>query len=120
MRSKFAYYAVGLRTSHLEPYRTSVPVPYFSSIIEAHRTNVPYPNHYTVIEKAYCTSILYFFAKIYAYRTVPTYRIAILAFEHCTMTSVWTGMVFEEIRFDQNEQIGSVAEWVKASFLRRS
>ena len=33
-----------LRTSHLEPYRTSVP--YFSSIFEAYRTNVPYPYHY--------------------------------------------------------------------------
>ena len=33
-----------LRTSHLQPYRTSVP--YFSSIFEAYRTNVPYPYHY--------------------------------------------------------------------------
>ena len=33
-----------LRTSHLEPYGTSVP--YFSSIFEAYRTNVPYPYYY--------------------------------------------------------------------------
>ena len=30
-----------LRTSHLEPYRTSVP--YFNSVFEAYRTSVPYP-----------------------------------------------------------------------------
>ena len=45
-----------LRTSHLEPYRT----------------NVPYPYHYK-------KSVPYFLAKIEAYRTVTTYRTAILA-----------------------------------------
>ena len=33
-----------LRTSHLEPYRTSVP--HLSSIFKAYRTNVLYPYHY--------------------------------------------------------------------------
>ena len=33
-----------LRTSHLEPHRTSVP--YFSSIFEAYRTKVPYLYYY--------------------------------------------------------------------------
>ena len=50
-----------LRTSNLEPYRTSVP--YFSSIFEAYRTNVPYAYHYK-------KGVPYFLAKIEAYRTV--------------------------------------------------
>ena len=61
-----------LRTSHLEPYRTSVP--YFSSIFEAYHTNVPYPYHSkkrvsyqrTVFPSkncgiSYCTAILAFY-----------------------------------------------------------
>ena len=62
-----------LRTSPLEPYRTSVP--YFSSIFEAYRTNVPYPYH---SEKG-----------VPYQRTVPLsknwslpYRTAILAFNY--------------------------------------
>ena len=54
-----------VRTSHLEPYRTSLP--YFSSIFEVYRTNVPYPYHY---KNAYRTSVPYFLVKIEAYRTV--------------------------------------------------
>ena len=65
-----------LRTSHLEPYRTSVP--YFKSIFEAYRTNVSYPYHYkkawrtsTITKKAYRgISVQYFLAKIEAYRIV--------------------------------------------------
>ena len=48
------------RTSHFEPYRTSVP--YFSSIFEAYRTR-------TITKQAYRTSVPYFLAKIEAYRT---------------------------------------------------
>ena len=51
-----------LHTSHLEPYRTSVP--YFISVFETYRT---------FTKKAYRTSVPYFLAKIEAYRTVPTY-----------------------------------------------
>ena len=54
-----------LRTSHLEPYRTSVP--YFSSIFEAYRTNVQYPYHFK-------KGVPYFLSKIEAYRTVLRYR----------------------------------------------
>ena len=61
-------YIQNLRTTYLEPYRTSVP--YFSSIFEGYRTNAPYAYHY---KKAYCTSVPYFLAKIEAYRTVLTY-----------------------------------------------
>ena len=62
-----------LRTSHPQPYRTSVP--YFSSIFEAYHTR-------TITKKTYRTSVPYFSAKIEAYRTVPTYRTAILAFDY--------------------------------------
>ena len=64
-----------LRTSHLEPYRTSVP--YFSSIFEAYRTNVLYQNHYKKRRTVppYCT----FQQKLS--RTVP-YRTAILALNY--------------------------------------
>ena len=59
-----------LRTSHLEPYRTSVT--YFGLIFEAYRTIVSFP--YTVSKKVYCTSVPYFLAKIEAHRTVLTYH----------------------------------------------
>ena len=54
-----------LRTSHLEPYRTSVP--YFSSSFEAYRIR-------TNTKKAYRTIVPYFLAKIEVYCTVPTYH----------------------------------------------
>ena len=62
-----------LRTSHLEPYRTSVP--YFSSIFEAYPTNVPYPYHYK-------KGVPYFLAKIETYRTYAPYCAGILAFDY--------------------------------------
>ena len=62
-----------LRTSHLEPHRTSVP--YFSSIFEPYRTR-------TITKKTYRTSAPYFSAKIEAYNTVLAYRTAILSFNY--------------------------------------
>ena len=57
-----------LRTSHLQPYRSSVP--YFNSIFEAYRTNVSYPYHYKKGVPYHRTDFL---AKIEAYHTVLTY-----------------------------------------------
>ena len=68
-----------LRTSHLEPYRTSVP--YFSSIFEAYRSLLTYRTR-TITKKAFCTSVTCFLAKIEAYRTSVPYRTAILAFNN--------------------------------------
>ena len=59
-----------LRTSHLEPYRTSVP--FFSLIFEAYLTNVPYPYHYKK-GVPYQRTVGYFLAKIEAYRTYVPY-----------------------------------------------
>ena len=60
-----------LRTLHLESdLRTVLAV---SSIFDAYCTR-------TITKKAYhSTSVTYFLAKIEAYRTIPTYRIDILA-----------------------------------------
>ena len=54
-----------LRTSHLQPYRSSVP--YFSPIFEAYRTNVPYPYHYK-------TGVPYRTSQQKLRRTILTYR----------------------------------------------
>ena len=59
-----------LRTSHLQPYRTSVA--YFSSIFEAHRTR-------TIVRKTYRTSIPCFLSKSGAYRTVTYVPYQLLA-----------------------------------------
>ena len=56
------------RTSHREPYRTSVS--YFCSIFEVYRINVPYPYHY---KKANRTNVPYL-RKIETYCTVFAYR----------------------------------------------
>ena len=68
-----------LRTSHLKPYRTSVP--FFSSIFEAYRTNVPYPYHY---KKGVLYQRTVSFSKNLGvpYRTYVSYRTAILAFNY--------------------------------------
>ena len=58
-----------LRTSHLEPYRTSVP--YFSSIFEAYRTNVPYPYHYKQAYRTYVPYPYHYKKSVPYQRTVP-------------------------------------------------
>ena len=60
-------YVQNLRTSHLQPYSSSVP--YFSSIFEAYRTRTIIKKAYrtcTITKKAYRTSVPYLFAKIEA------------------------------------------------------
>ena len=79
-------YVQNLRTSHLQPYSSSVP--YFSSIFEAYRTR-------TIIKKAYRTNVpyLYHHKKSVPYqRTVSlrknwgvTYRTAILGVKYKNM-----------------------------------
>ena len=83
-----------LRTSHLKPYRTSVP--YFSSIFEAYRTKVPYPYHYKngVPYHAACRT---FYQKLR--RTVLTYRTAILAFNYSQLQLTLKSLVYKPSQF---------------------
>ena len=78
------------RTSHLEPYRTSVP--YFSSLFETYRTNVPYPYHYK-------KGVPYFSAKIEAYPTVLTYRTVLPSLTAMLLADFFSLLTFFDILF---------------------
>ena len=71
VRSEFAYYVPRTLYRTVPAYRTSVQ--FLKRSVPTYRTRT---------EKEYCTSVPYFLAKIEAYRTVLTYRTAILAFNY--------------------------------------
>ena len=80
-----------LRTSHVEPYRTSVP--YFSLIFEAYRTR-------TITKKMYRTNVPYFIAKIEAYRT------SILAFNYLQLWLTLKSLVYKSFTSTHTFSIG--------------